>query len=186
MDIFSSWNLSQMQIMLPTFYSLQIKIILKKQQGELVFMQIQKKKKKTDFMYFNKQGSVIFPSGKPLKMVNQFIYLGSKISLTKSDVNIPIGQVSAAMDKLLIAWKSALLDRIKRDFFQVNYLPVLFYGSLAWILREHLEKKLYSRDTRMLQAALNLSLKQQSSKKKAVLQQSTTHLASYLSEKNSI
>lgn len=106
-----------MQIMLPTFYSLQIKIILRIVARGIGFYV---NAKETNFMYFNKQGSVNFLSGKPLKMVNQFIYLGSKISLTKSDVNIPIGKVWAEMDKLLIAWKSALLDKIKRDFFQVN------------------------------------------------------------------
>ena len=65
----------------------------------------------TVFMSF-KQGVISIFRGKPLKLVDQFIYLVSNISLTESDVNIHIGKIWIAIEKLLVIWKSDLSDKI--------------------------------------------------------------------------
>ena len=49
--------------------------------------------------------------------MNQFLYLGSNISSTESDVNVRLTNVWNAIDGLSIIGKSDLSDKIKRDFF---------------------------------------------------------------------
>ena len=51
-------------------------------------------------MSFNQDNAISSLNGKPLKLVDQFIYLGSNISSTKSDVNICIGKAWTAIDSL--------------------------------------------------------------------------------------
>ena len=53
---------------------------------------------KIDFISFTQKRAISSLSGKTLKFVDQFIYFGSNISSTESDVNIG--------------------NKIKRDFFQ--------------------------------------------------------------------
>ena len=54
------------------------------------------------FICFNQNG-VLYSSlnGKPLKLVDQFIYLSSNISSTESNVNICIGKAWIAIDRLM-------------------------------------------------------------------------------------
>ena len=52
-------------------------------------------------------------SGKPLKLVDQFIYLNSYISSNENDVNICLGKVWNTIDRLSILWKSHLSYKIK-------------------------------------------------------------------------
>ena len=87
---------------------------------------------KTRFMCFNKDGAISSLNGKPLKFVDQFIYLSSNISSTESNVNICIGKVRTAIDRLLIIWKSDLSDKIKLEFFQTVAMSVQLYGSTIW------------------------------------------------------
>ena len=42
-------------------------------------------------MYFNQDGPISSFNGKPLKKVDQFIYLSSNISSTESNVNMRLG-----------------------------------------------------------------------------------------------
>ena len=60
---------------------------------------------KTEFMCFNQDGVISEFNGKPLKLVDQFTYLGSNISSTESDVNIGISKVWTAIERLSIIWK---------------------------------------------------------------------------------
>ena len=83
---------------------------------------------KTEFMYFKQDGAISTLNGKPLKLVDQFTYLCSNISLTESDVDIRIGKAGAAIDRLLVKWKSDLSDKIKLEFFQAVTMTVLLYG----------------------------------------------------------
>ena len=48
-------------------------------------------------MCFN-QDSDFLLNGKPLKLVDEFIYCGSNISSTQSDVNIHIGEAWSVTD----------------------------------------------------------------------------------------
>ena len=45
-----------------------------------------------EFMYFKQDGDISTLNGKPLKLVDQFTYLGSNITSTESDVNILVGK----------------------------------------------------------------------------------------------
>ena len=56
---------------------------------------------------------------KPLKLVNQFIYLGSIISSTESDVRIRMGKAWRAIGRVSTRLKSDLSDKTKLEFFQV-------------------------------------------------------------------
>ena len=47
---------------------------------------------KTEFMYFNQNGAISSFNGKPLKLVDHFMYRGSNILSTESDVSIRIGK----------------------------------------------------------------------------------------------
>ena len=50
-------------------------------------------------LYFNQDGVIFTLNRKPLKSVDQFIYLGSYISSTESDINIDIGKSWTAIDR---------------------------------------------------------------------------------------
>ena len=62
-----------------------------------------------------------------------------------------------AIDKLLFIWKSELIDKMKRSFFQAAVMSILLYGCTTWTLSKQLEKKLDGNYTRMLRAILNKS-----------------------------
>ena len=68
---------------------------------------------------------------KPLKLVDQFTYLGSNISSTEIDVNIRIGKAWTAIDKFSVIEKSGISDKIVR------------FGTTVWLhhmdSNEHLE-----------------------------------------------
>ena len=95
---------------------------------------------KTEFMCFKQDGDISTLDGKPLKLVDQFTYLGSNISSTESDVNIRIGKAWTAIDRLSIIWKSDLSDKIKRELFQAVAVSLLLYGCTTWTLTKRLEK----------------------------------------------
>ena len=82
---------------------------------------------------FKQEEAISTLSSKPLKLVDQFTYLGSNISSTESDVNIH------AIDWLLIIWKSDISDKIKQNFFQPEAVLVLQYGCTTWTLVKKLD-----------------------------------------------
>ena len=77
------------------------------------------------------------------------------------------------IDRLSVIWKSDLTDRIKHSFFQAAVVSILPYGCTTWTLTKRIEKKLDGNCTRMLQAILNKSWRQHSTK-----QQLYVHLPS--------
>ena len=60
--------------------------------------------------------------------------------------------------------KSDLTDKMKRSFFQAAVVSILLYGCTAWTLTKRLEKKLDGNYTRMMQAILKKSWRQQPTK----------------------
>ena len=65
-----------------------------------------------------------------------------------------------AINRLSIIWKSDLIDKMKRSFFQAAVTSILLYGCTTWTLTKRLEKKLDGNYTRMLRAILNKSWQQ--------------------------
>ena len=116
--------------------------------------------KKTEFMPFQQEGTMKTLKGENIKQVCSFVYLGSEIANTESDVNIRIGKAWTALNKMKPIWESHLQEDLKRRFFRPTVESVLLYGSVTWTLTKHLELRLNGTYTRMLRAALNISWKQ--------------------------
>ena len=95
-----------------------------------------------------------------LKLVDKFTYLGSSVSSTEKDIDTRLTKAWTAIDRLSIIWKSDLIDKIRRSFFQSAVVSILLYGCTTWTLTKQLEKKLDGNYTRMMRAILNKSWRQ--------------------------
>ena len=73
---------------------------------------------KTEYMCFNQTGDVSTLDATSLKLVDKFTYLGSSVSSTERDIDMRLTKAWTAIDKLSIIWKSDMMDKIKRSFFQ--------------------------------------------------------------------
>ena len=104
-------------------------------------------------MCFNQDGAIFSLK----KLIDQFTYLGSNISSTKSYVSICIDTVHTAVNRLSTIWKSDLHDKISREFFQMVAVSVLLYSCTILDFDKSFKKKLDGNYTR---AVLNKSRKQ--------------------------
>ena len=77
-------------------------------------------------MFFN-QGDISTLSNGSLKFVDKFMYLGSSVLSTESDINMHLAKAWTAIDKLLIIRKTNLFDEIKQNFFQAAVVSILLY-----------------------------------------------------------
>ena len=116
---------------------------------------------KTEYMCYNHTGDISTLDGTSLKLVDKFTYLGSSVSSTEKDIDTRLTKAWKAIDRLSIIGKSDLTDKMKRYFFQAAVVLILLYGCTTWTLTKRLEKKLDSNYTRMMQAILNKSWRQQ-------------------------
>ena len=55
-------------------------------------------------------------NSKPMELVNHFPYHGSNISSTESELNLHIGMMLTAIERLSIIWNLDLSGKIKWDF----------------------------------------------------------------------
>ena len=117
------------------------------------------------YICFNQRDDISILNGGALKLVDKLTYLGSSISSTENDINTRLVKAWTAIDRLSVIWKSDLTDKIKRSFFQAVVISILVYGCTTWMLTKHMEKKLHSNYTRMLQAVLNKSWRQHPTKR---------------------
>ena len=69
-----------------------------------------------------------------------FIYLGSTILSTKSNVYIRMGKARTAINKLSIICKSDPFNKVKRELFQ-TVVSVLQYGCNTQTLTKRMERK---------------------------------------------
>ena len=99
-----------------------------------------------------------------LKLVDKFTYLGNSGSSTENDIDTRLTKAWTAIDKLSIIWKSDLIDKMKRTFFQAAVVSILLYRCNTSTLTKRLEKKLDGNYTRMLRAILNKSWRQHPTK----------------------
>ena len=111
-------------------------------------------------MCFNQKGDISTLDETSLKLVEKFTYLGSSVSSTEKDIDTRLTKARAAIDRLLIIWKSNLTDKMKRSIFQAAVVSILLYGCTTWTLIKRLEKKLDGNYTKMLRAILNKSWQQ--------------------------
>ena len=54
--------------------------------------------------------------GTPLKRVDKFTNLGSRVSSTKKDIDTRLTKARTAINRLSIIWKSDLTDKMKRSY----------------------------------------------------------------------
>ena len=73
---------------------------------------------KTEYMCYNQTGDISTLDGTSLKLVDKFTNLGSSVSSTEKDTDTWLTKAWTAIDRLSIIWKSDLIDKIKRSFFQ--------------------------------------------------------------------
>ena len=112
---------------------------------------------KTEYTCFNQTGEISTLDGSSRKLVDKLTYLGSRVSLTEKDIDTRLTKSWTAIDWLSIIWKSDLIDKMKRSFFQAAVVSILLYGCTTWALTKRMEKKLDGNYTRMLRAILNRS-----------------------------
>ena len=120
---------------------------------------------KTEYMCFNQSGDISTLNSSPLKLVDKFTYLGSRVSSTEKDFNTRLAKAWIAIDRQSVIWKSDLTDKMKRSFFQAAVVTILLHGCTTWTLTKRMEKKLDGNYTRMLRAILNTSWRQHLTKK---------------------
>ena len=109
-------------------------------------------------------GDIFTLNSSSLKLVDKFTYRGSSVSSTKTDINTRLAKAGTGINRLSAIWKSNLTDKMKRSFFQAAAVSILLYGCTTWTLTKHMDKKLDGNYTRMLQAILNKSWRQHSTK----------------------
>ena len=115
---------------------------------------------KTEYMCYNQRGDITTLDGASLKLVDKFTYLGSRVSSTEKDIDTRLTKAWTAIDWLSIIWKSDLIGKMKRSFFQAVVVSILLYGCTTWTLTKRLKKKLDGNYTRMLRVILNKSWRQ--------------------------
>ena len=91
---------------------------------------------------------------------DKFTYIGSSVSSTELNINTRIVKAWTAIVRLSVIWKSHLIDKIKRSFFQSAVVSILLYGYTTWTLTKRMEKRLDSNYTRIPRAILNKSGRQ--------------------------
>ena len=105
-------------------------------------------------------GDITTLDGTSLKLVDKFSYLGSSVSSTEKDIDTWLTKAWTAIDKVSFIWKSDLVDKMKRSFFQAAVVSILLYGCTTWTLTKRLEKRLDGNYSRILRAILNKSWRQ--------------------------
>ena len=115
-------------------------------------------------MSFNERGDISTLNGSSLKLAHKFTYLGSSVSSTETDINTWLANVWTATDRLSVIWKLDLTDKIKHNFFQAAVVSILLFGCTTWTLTKRMGKKLDGNYTRRLQAILNKSRRQHTTK----------------------
>ena len=112
---------------------------------------------KTEYMCYNETGDISSLDGTSLKLIDKFTYQGSSVTSTEKDIDTRLTKAWTVIDRLSIIWKSDLIDKMKRSFFQAAVVSILLFGCTTWTLTKRLEKKLDGNYTRMLRAILNKS-----------------------------
>ena len=85
---------------------------------------------------------------------------GQQVESTEKDIETRLTKAWTAINRLSIIWKSDLIDKMKRGYFQAAVTSILLYWCTTWTLTKRLEKKLDGNYTRMLRAILNKSWRQ--------------------------
>ena len=97
---------------------------------------------KIEFICFKQNCTICKFNYKPLKLVDQLLYLGRNISFTESHVNIHGKRWGTAIDGSLLLGKSDFSVKIKREFIQFVFVSILQGSYTTWNLRKILPENL--------------------------------------------
>ncbi|XP_062615396.1 uncharacterized protein LOC134277126 [Saccostrea cucullata] len=116
---------------------------------------------KTKLMKINtKIGKEVTANNNRIEEVDNFIYLGSKITAngdSTMDVENRISKVRAIFAKLRNIWKSSIIrSKTKIRIFKTNVFGVLLYGSESWKVTKNISQKLDTFQTRCLRRILKI------------------------------
>ena len=114
---------------------------------------------KTEVMQYNHTEEVALKSksGDPIKVVDNFKYLGAWMANSEKDINVRKALAWQACHKLSTIWKSNLNRSIKIRLFRATVETVLLYGCNTWTLTEKLTRQLDGTYTNMLRMVQNIS-----------------------------
>ena len=71
-------------------------------------------------------------------LVDKFIYLGSSVSSTETDINTRLAKAWTAKDSLSVIWKSDMTDKMKSSFFQSGVVSILKFRCVYHITVNYL------------------------------------------------
>ena len=80
------------------------------------------------------------------------------------DIDTRLTKAWTAIDRQAVIWRSDMTDKMKCSFFQAVVMSILLYGCTTSTLTKRMEEKLDDNYTRILQAILNKSWRQHSTK----------------------
>lgn len=123
----------------------------------MIFFCISTKQVHIVIYYFIQNRTIKTVPDSPLNCVEEFTYLGSKISSCKNDVNTDSGKIWSVVNKLSLVWRSGLPDHMKRNIFLTTVTSVLLYGCSIWTISRKLERRLDGVYIRILKVALNVT-----------------------------
>ena len=81
-------------------------------------------------------------NGSSLKLVDKFTYFENSVLSTKNDIKTRLAKAKTANNSQSVIWKSDLIDKIKRSFFQAAIVSPLLYGCTTWMLQNVWRKSL--------------------------------------------
>ena len=116
---------------------------------------------KTEFITTSlSEQSIKSLSGKEIKKVEDFKYLGSSIMNSDQDFKNRKGMAWSACNKLDKIWQSDMHNSIKIKLFRATVEPILLYGSETWTLTTKQMKRLDGTYTNLLMRVQNIHWKQ--------------------------
>ena len=95
-------------------------------------------------------------SGKEIKRVEDFVYLGSRIMKSEKDFEVRKAKAWGACHKLKTIWKSGMRRDLKIRLFVATVESILLYGSETWTISQSLATRINGCYSRMLRMALNI------------------------------
>ena len=94
------------------------------------------------------------------------VFFCISISSTETDIDTGLAKAWTANCRLSATWKSDLTNKMKRSFLQAAVVSILLYGCTTLTLTKRTVKKLDGNYIRLLQAILNKSRRQHTTKQR--------------------
>ena len=104
----------------------------------------------------NDNNSITAASGESIKLVQDFVYLGSRMSSSEKDFMVRKAKAWAACHQMKKIWKSGMSRDLKIRLFVATVESILLYGAETWTISHTLAKRIDGCYTRMLRMALNI------------------------------